>query len=204
MINYDYEKNASTPFNLTWSQVNYTVPLGKKQTKQILHDMSGQVESGQVVAIMGGSGAGKSTMLNVLAGRIGAGELTGDILFKGQPRKKKTWRNQCAYVQQDDLLHANLTVEETLTYTANFRLPSSMSAEIKKNRINDVIMDLGLNGCRHTVVGDEGLRGISGGERKRVAVAQELLTTPDILFLDEPTSGLGKLLLIKMHSMPST
>ncbi|KAJ3322919.1 ATP-binding cassette sub- G member 2 [Boothiomyces sp. JEL0866] len=173
-------------FAFSWSNVSFTITSGK-ETKQVLHNMSGEVLSGQVLGIMGGSGAGKSTLLNVLAGRIGPGELTGDILFKGRPRNPTTWKTDCAYVEQADLMFANLTVQETLDYSARFRLPHYFS---KDERVNEIIMDLGLNNCRNTVIGDENVRGISGGERKRVSIGVEIVTTPDIIFLDEPTSGL--------------
>lgn len=87
-------------------------------------------------------------------------------------------------------MNGRLTVEETLFYAAELRLPSNMSSKEKQNRIDDVIQKLGLDKCRHTIIGDPMKRGISGGERKRTAVAIELLTRPRLLFLDEPTSGL--------------
>ncbi|KAI8927875.1 P-loop containing nucleoside triphosphate hydrolase protein [Entophlyctis helioformis] len=152
--------------------------------------MNGAVQAGEVVAIMGGSGAGKSTLLNVLAGRIGPGDLSGDVLVNGSPRNPSTWQSQCAYVEQDDLMFKTLSVEETLTYSAMLRLPESMPTAEKTRRVNDIIMDLGLNNCRSTRIGDTENRGISGGERKRVSIGIEMVTDPQILFLDEPTSGL--------------
>ena len=92
---------------------------------------------------------------------------------------------------QDDLLFAHITVEETLRYAATLRLPETTDTE-RDSAVNDVIRQLGLEACRHTIVGNAFIRGVSGGERKRLCVAIELLTQPKILFLDEPTSGLGK------------
>jgi ABC-type multidrug transport system ATPase subunit len=126
----------------------------------------------------------------VLAGRIGPGNLTGTILLDGYKRNKKNWQRDCAYVEQDDLLHATLTVQETLDYSAKFRLHDGCTLAERQEKVNEVIMDLGLNGCRNSFIGNENIRGVSGGERKRVSIGQELLTTPHILFLDEPTSGL--------------
>ncbi|KAJ3310431.1 ATP-binding cassette sub- G member 2 [Boothiomyces sp. JEL0838] len=190
----DFEPTES--FAFSWSNVSFTISNGK-ESKQVLHNMSGKVHSGQVLGIMGGSGmgilmlgAGKSTLLNVLAGRIGAGELTGDILFKDRPRNLVSWKTDCAYVEQADLMFPNLTVQETLDYSARFRLPHYLPKAEKDERVNEIIMDLGLNNCRNTVIGDENVRGISGGERKRVSIGVEIVTTPDIIFLDEPTSGL--------------
>ncbi|KAL2917532.1 hypothetical protein HK105_202815 [Polyrhizophydium stewartii] len=175
----------------SWANVSYEVLVPKtKEYKTLLHGMYGEIQAGEVVAIMGGSGAGKSTLLNTLAGRIGPGRLSGDILVDGAPRDAATWRLQCAFVEQDDVMFRNLSVLETLTYSANLRLPSSMPKSEKAERVERVIASLGLNGCRDTWIGDELTRGISGGERKRVSIGIELVTDPQILFLDEPTSGL--------------
>nr|KAJ3418998.1 ATP-binding cassette sub- G member 2 [Polyrhizophydium stewartii] len=153
----------------SWANVSYEVLVPKtKEYKTLLHGMYGEIQAGEVVAIMGGS----------------------DILVDGAPRDAATWRLQCAFVEQDDVMFRNLSVLETLTYSANLRLPSSMPKSEKAERVERVIASLGLNGCRDTWIGDELTRGISGGERKRVSIGIELVTDPQILFLDEPTSGL--------------
>jgi ABC-type transport system involved in cytochrome bd biosynthesis fused ATPase/permease subunit len=147
------------------------------------------------------TGAGKTTFLNTLAGRIGpAGTLTGAILVNGAPRRHSIWRSQCAYVEQDDLLYPNLSVYETIKFAALLRLPSSMSNETKLQRVDEVIMELGLNGCRNTRIGSPDQRGISGGERKRVSIAIELVSQPSILFLDEV--GGAALLAVWICSFP--
>ncbi|KAJ3342991.1 hypothetical protein HDU91_000456, partial [Kappamyces sp. JEL0680] len=128
---------------------------------------------------MGGSGAGKSTLLNTLAGRLGPGKLEGDILLDGKERDRSTWNRVCAYVEQDDVLYKTLSVYETISYSAQLRLPSSLTPKEKDDRVMEVIMQLGLNGCKNTRIGDEIDRGISGGERKRVSIGVEM-----------PTSGL--------------
>jgi ABC-type multidrug transport system ATPase subunit len=130
-------------------------------------------------------GAGKTSLLNTLAGRIGAGELKGSILVDGTPRQKSTWTKQCAYVEQDDILFPALSVQETLMYSAVLRLPGSLSQKEKKAHVDDIISKLGLQTCANTRIGDEKRRGISGGERKRVSIGIELVTDPHILFLDE-------------------
>ncbi|KAI9208487.1 ABC-2 type transporter-domain-containing protein [Polychytrium aggregatum] len=153
--------------------------------------MSGEVKSGEVVAIMGGSGAGKSSLLNVLAGRIAnVGKLSGSILVNGREREAKKWRNMCAYVEQDDVMFRNLTVYETIMFSAQLRLPRTWTHQQRHERVIAIIQELGLLKCKDTIIGDTIRRGISGGERKRVSIAIELVNYPSILFLDEPTSGL--------------
>ncbi|KAJ3066294.1 ATP-binding cassette sub- G member 2 [Podochytrium sp. JEL0797] len=168
---------------IRWRNLTYVVPYGKKgETKTLLKEATGYVRQGQVIAIMG-----------ALAGRVAdqkGSEIQGDILFNGVPRDPNTWKNMCSYVEQDDLMFTNLSVEETLTYAAKLRLPSSMSQQDKAQKVDDIIMQLNLNHVRKTWIGDSLSRGISGGERKRVAIGVELVTNPSVLFLDEPTSGL--------------
>ncbi|TPX31490.1 hypothetical protein SmJEL517_g05210 [Synchytrium microbalum] len=168
-------------YTLSWHDLSYTVKIGKKPqvSRVLLNNLNGFAAPGELVAIMGGSGAGKSTLLNVLSGRVGAGELGGKVLINGHERSPKTWRRIAA-----------CNVQETLEFAAKLRLPKSLTHAQKMERVNDVIMELGLSHIRSTPIGDSELRGISGGERKRVAIGVELLTRPKILFLDEPTSGL--------------
>ena len=185
------EAKTTEPVTLTWENVSYTIRTGKEpQSKTLLKNVSGFVAPGNVVAIMGASGAGKSTLLNVLAGRIGAGTLEGRILVNGAPRDPALWKQTVSYVEQDDLMFENLTVRETLQYAALLRLPSTMSNEAKRKRVDEIITELGLAKCENTIIGSPETRGISGGERKRVSIGIELVTDPKLLFLDEPTSGL--------------
>ncbi|KAJ3103626.1 hypothetical protein HDU97_009965 [Phlyctochytrium planicorne] len=182
---------CSPGMTLSWTNVGFSVPVKKKEPeKVILKSMTGAAEPGQIVAILGGSGAGKSTFLNVLAGRIGKGTLTGAITVNGKPRQKATWRKVSAYVEQLEVMFKNLTVTETLQYGAQFRLPSTYTKEQKAEKVDRIIQELGLVKCKDTKIGDSELRGISGGEKKRVSIGLELLSQPSILFLDEPTSGL--------------
>ncbi len=160
--------------------------------RRILDHISGHVRPGELVAILGASGAGKTTLLNAISARISKkGDLTGQILLDGQKRNPATWKRTLGYVEQDDLLNGQLTVEETLTFAAKLRLPSkTFDAAAKRERVEETIEMLRLEKCRDSRVGSEGNRGISGGERKRTSVAQELLSDVSCLFLDEPTSGL--------------
>ncbi|KAJ3220187.1 hypothetical protein HDU67_005513 [Dinochytrium kinnereticum] len=189
---------------VAWENVSYSVPTKKKQPeKVILNSMSGCAQPGEILAILGGSGAGKSTLLNVLAGRIGPGTLRGSITVNGAPRKRSTWRKVAAYVEQEEVMFKNLTVAETFQYAAQLRLPSELSKKEKDDRVNDLIAELGLNKCRDTKIGDSDTRGISGGEKKRVSIGNELITQPSILFLDEPTSGLDAFTAVNIISTVS-
>lgn len=96
-----------------------------------------------------------------------------------------------ARLQQDDMCLFNLTVRETVTFAAKLRLPQTTPEQEKRHRVEELLGLLGLSSVADSVIGKEGKRGISGGERKRVSIAVELITNPDVLFLDEPTSGLG-------------
>lgn len=140
---------------------------------------------------MGPSGAGKSTLLNALACRLDKGAtLEGKVRLNGQPYTLATLKRLASYVMQDDLLNAHHTAEETLVFAAKLRLPPSTTPEEAEARVEEVIDACKLHSCRHTLVGSPLRKGISGGERKRLCVAMELLTRPQLLFLDEPTSGL--------------
>ncbi|KAJ3110994.1 ATP-binding cassette sub- G member 2 [Phlyctochytrium bullatum] len=186
---------------LAWENLCYSVPQGKKNPeKQILKGMDGYAEPGQILAILGGSGAGKSTLLNVLAGRIGPGTLTGSVTLNSRPRTRSTWRRKTAYVEQEEIFYKNLTVYETLSYAAKLRLPSALSEAEKKERVDALIAELGLGKARDTRIGDSDTRGVSGGEKKRVAIGVELITQPQLLFLDEPTSGLDSFTAVNIVS----
>ncbi|KAJ7380837.1 hypothetical protein OS493_007227 [Desmophyllum pertusum] len=102
------------------------------------------------------------------------------------------FRNITGFVPQEDVMHRTLTVKEVLIYQANLRLPSTISQEEKRRRVNEVLELLDLKGVKDTNIGDEESRGISGGQRKRVNIGMELVTDPTLLFLDEPTSGSGQ------------
>ena len=139
---------------------------------------------------MGPSGSGKTSLLSILGGRTPKGAtVAGATEFNGAPLTKRDKR-LVGFVLQDDLLYQSLTVAETLHYAAALRLPRTMTATAKRDRVNAVITALGLETCRDTIIGGFLRRGISGGERKRVSVGQELLINPSVLLLDEPTSGL--------------
>lgn len=158
------------------------------EEKMILKGITGMVQPGEVLAMLGPSGSGKTTLLTALGGRLG-GRLAGNITYNGKPFSNAMKRNT-GFVTQDDVLYPHLTVTETLVFTALLRLPNGLSKEEKIQHAEAVITQLGLTKCNNSIVGGERLRGISGGERKRVSIGQEMLINPSLLFLDEPTSGL--------------
>jgi len=159
--------------------------------KRLLEKVSLVVQPGEFIAIMGPSGSGKSTLLSVLNGHVVP--TAGRIVVGGLDLHDHydLFRGRIGYVPQDDILHPDLTVWQALWYAARLRLPKDTSDDEIKTRIHHVITQLGLEGTEQTRVGDQRKRGVSGGQRKRVNLAMELLTDPPILVLDEPTSGLS-------------
>lgn len=171
---------------LTMQNVNYFV----KDDIQVLKNINLQFQPNEMVALMGPSGAGKTSLLNVLAARA-AGRVEGLVLANNRKVSQGLLMQFANYIPQEDILIAALTPRETLTYTAELRLPaSSVSKDDRTNRVNSLLTDLSLEVCADTPVGDATIRGISGGQRKRVSIGQELITNPSVLFVDEPTSGL--------------
>ncbi|XP_052231047.1 uncharacterized protein LOC127844677 [Dreissena polymorpha] len=161
----------------------------------ILKDVSFAACSGDLLAVMGESGSGKTTLMNVIAGRQTL--TSGKITLDGAPFGKQL-RRRLGYVLQNDIFFSNLTLWETLYFTAMIRLPERLSREEKLKRINEIVDILDIRKCLHTVMGDMFTMGLSGGEKKRASVACELLTDPDILLLDEPTSGLDSSTSLKL------
>ncbi|KAK7257224.1 hypothetical protein RIF29_31037 [Crotalaria pallida] len=160
----------------------------KAEEKIILNGVAGMVEPGEILAMLGPSGSGKTTLLTALGGRLG-GQLHGTITYNGKPFSN-SMKRKTGFVTQDDVLYPHLTVTETLVFTALLRLPNSLTKEEKMARANSVMAQLGLTRCKDSIIGSPLLRGVSGGERKRVSIGQEMLISPSLLFLDEPTSGL--------------
>ncbi|TYH76244.1 hypothetical protein ES332_D04G071400v1 [Gossypium tomentosum] len=160
------------------------------RTKMLLNDISGEARDGEILAVLGASGSGKSTLIDALANRIAKGSLKGNVTLNGETLESRMLKVISAYVMQDDLLFPMLTVEETLMFAAEFRLPRTLSKSKKKMRVQVLIDQLGLRNAAKTIIGDEGHRGVSGGERRRVSIGIDIIHDPIILFLDEPTSGL--------------
>ena len=160
--------------------------------KKILSDIAGAVHPGELLAIMGASGAGKTSFLDILARKKKRGAVMGDFWLNGEKVPNDDFRSVIGFVDQDDTMLPTLTVHETILDSALLRLPKEMSRNAKEQKVEDVERQLGIYHIRHQVIGsEEGAgRGISGGEKRRVGIACELVTSPSILFLDEPTSGL--------------
>ncbi|QDS68791.1 hypothetical protein FKW77_005871 [Venturia effusa] len=160
--------------------------------KQILTGIQGSVHPGELMAIMGASGAGKTTFLDILARKNKRGEVQGEFLVNGEKILDNEFRSIIGFVDQEDTLLPTLTVHETILDSAMLRLPRDMSYSAKLQRVDEVEKQLGIHHIRNQMIGSEegSGRGISGGEKRRVGIACELVTSPSILFLDEPTSGL--------------
>jgi len=174
------------PAALYFRNVSYRI-----KGKQILTDVQGTVHPGELLAIMGASGAGKTTFLDILARKNKRGEASGEFYVNGEQVLDDEFRSVTGFVDQDDTLLPTLTVHETIMDSALLRLPKDMSYAAKRQRVEDVEKQLGIFHIRHQQIGsEESNRGISGGEKRRVGIACELVTSPSILFLDEPTSGL--------------
>ena len=147
-------------------------PTNKSTERRILNGLSGHVKRGEFVGILGASGAGKTTLLNALSARMSStGRLSGQVSFNGQKRKADTWKRVVGYVQQDDALLPRLTVRETIEMAAKLRLPDkTFSAKEKQARAEEVLDMLRLEDCAESRIGNEQVRGVSGGERKRTSI----------------------------------
>lgn len=202
---------------VAWSSINYAVPassgglFGKKQgkdepaEKHILTDLSGEVAPGEMLAILGPSGAGKTTLIEILGGKSKVGKTTGAVAFTNpsSPGEKSNIVKQprIGYVDQQDILPSMLTVQEALMFAARLRLPESIPDKQKQEKVFEVMKQLGIIDIKDTRIGNHERRGISGGEQRRVSIGLELVACPDILVLDEPTSGLDSVSANKVVSV---
>lgn len=175
------------PASLYFENVSYVI-----NGKQILSGIRGLARPGEVTAIMGASGAGKTTFLDILARKNKRGVDSGDFYVNGEKVSTSDYKSVIGFVDQEDTMLSTLTVHETILTSALLRLPKNMSRQAKEQRVVEVEKELGIYNIRDSLIGsEEGKgRGISGGEKRRVGIACELVTSPSILFLDEPTSGL--------------
>ncbi|GMJ13975.1 Arabidopsis thaliana ATP-binding cassette G22, ATP-binding cassette G22 [Hibiscus trionum] len=187
-----FQTEPTLPIYLKFTDVTYKViikGITSCEERDILNGISGAVNPGEVLALMGPSGSGKTTLLNLLGGRLVQSAVGGSVTYNDQPFSKFL-KSRIGFVTQDDVLFPHLTVKETLTYAARLRLPRVLTKQQKEKRAIDVINELGLERCQDTMIGGSFVRGVSGGERKRVCIGNEIIINPSLLFLDEPTSGL--------------
>ncbi|KAL8907211.1 MAG: hypothetical protein Q9171_005944 [Xanthocarpia ochracea] len=170
--------------------------MRRPEKKTILKPVNTAFAPGLLNVIMGPSGSGKTSLLNLMADRLQNSlstiyETKGEMKFNNAVPSSEVIRSICSYVcQDDDALFPCLTVRENLQFAAALRLPTHLSKTQKRQRAESVLLKLGLRDCADTLVGDNSVKGISGGEKRRVTIAIQILTDPQILLLDEPTSGL--------------
>nr|XP_026696019.1 ATP-binding cassette sub-family G member 2-like isoform X2 [Ciona intestinalis] len=198
LVTSRHEMTSEQQITLTFHDIRYEVrqklddvPLcGKTAMKEILLGVSGLLPPG-LNAIMGPTGSGKTSLLDVLAQRKDPKGLKEGIVLINGERPPVDFRLMSGYVVQDDVVMGTLTVRENLAFSANLRLSTKkFDAKARKLKVDDVIEQLGLQACADTPVGNEFVRGVSGGERKRVNIGMEMILDPPVLFLDEPTTGL--------------
>ena len=177
---------------ITVENLSYRVPSfkDKKTDAELLSNVSGVFNPGEMVALLGPSGSGKTTFLDVLAGRKAVGTTSGVTKFGGLAPTSQFLRRYTGYVEQFDTLIAALTAREMLLYTAELKRPMQESLSSKESAVDQLLRDLGLFEARDVLVGSPMVKGLSGGQSKRLNIAIALITDPSVLFLDEPTSGL--------------
>ncbi|EAA45250.4 ATP-binding cassette sub-family G member 4 [Anopheles arabiensis] len=176
---------AREPVDIQFKDVSYCVSLGfRKGQKEILHNVNGKFPGSQLIAIMGPSGAGKSTLLDVLSGYRRTG-VEGAVYVNGRIRNLNSFRRMTCYITQDDRLQTLLTVVENMRIAADLKLGPEVSRHEKESIVEDILTVLGLYNHQFTIT-----KLLSGGQRKRLSIALELINNPTIMFLDEPTTGL--------------
>lgn len=182
------QDKVSDPVELYWKDLE--VSMDVKGEKTVLVRASGVARPGRLLGILGPSGAGKTTLLNALVQQIPVSDhlsVRGTLMVNGVSAREVN--APVAYVRQESLFFSHLTVRETLELAAKMQL-SGMKVEERKEVASHLLKKMGLVKCADTVVGDAKSRGISGGEKKRLNIACELISAPSLIFLDEPTSGL--------------
>nr|KAJ0208199.1 hypothetical protein LSAT_V11C500275870 [Lactuca sativa] len=186
------------PHCITFDDVKYSVDMPQEMKDEgviedrlmLLKGVSGVFRPGVLTALMGVSGAGKTTLMDVLAGRKTGGYMEGNIVISGYPKKQETFARISGYCEQNDIHSPHVTVHESLIYSAWLRLPADVDSETRKMLVGEVMELVELNPLRDALVGLPGVNGLSTEQRKRLTIAVELVANPSIIFMDEPTSGL--------------
>ncbi|AQK39261.1 ABC transporter G family member 41 isoform X2 [Zea mays] len=186
------------PLAVSFKDVNYYVDTpaemrekGYMEKKlQLLHNITGAFQPGVLSALMGVTGAGKTTLLDVLAGRKTGGVIEGDIRVGGYPKVQETFARISGYCEQTDIHSPQITVGESVAYSAWLRLPTEIDSKTRDEFVNQVLETIELTEIRDALVGMPGINGLSTEQRKRLTIAVELVSNPSVIFMDEPTSGL--------------
>ncbi|KAJ1697900.1 hypothetical protein LUZ63_006412 [Rhynchospora breviuscula] len=186
------------PLSLAFNHLNYYVDMPQEMKNQgfeedrlqLLSDVSGAFRPGILTALVGVSGAGKTTLMDVLAGRKTGGYIEGDISISGYPKKQETFARISGYCEQNDIHSPNLTVYESLVYSAWLRLSPEINSKTRTMFVEEIMELVELNVLRDSIVGLPNIDGLSTEQRKRLTIAVELVANPSIIFMDEPTSGL--------------
>ncbi|KAI3984864.1 hypothetical protein MKX01_004632 [Papaver californicum] len=186
------------PLSISFNHVNYSVDMPAEMKKQgieenrlqLLRDVSGAFRPGILTALVGISGAGKTTLMDVLAGRKTGGYIEGIINISGYPKNQETFARVSGYCEQNDIHSPNVTVYESILYSAWLRLSPEVKKEKRKMFVEEVMELVELDPLRNVIVGLPGVNGLATEQRKRLTVAVELVANPSIIFMDEPTSGL--------------
>ncbi|XP_050234079.1 ABC transporter G family member 29-like [Mercurialis annua] len=187
-----------TPLAMSFDSVNYYVDMPAEMKQQgvaedrlqLLREVTSAFRPGVLTALMGVSGAGKTTLMDVLAGRKTGGYIEGDIRISGFPKVQETFARISGYCEQNDIHSPQVTVRESLIYSAFLRLPKEVSKEDKMIFVDEVMELVELDNLKNALVGLPGVTGLSTEQRKRLTIAVELVANPSIIFMDEPTSGL--------------
>ncbi|XP_057725255.1 ABC transporter G family member 29-like isoform X1 [Arachis stenosperma] len=186
------------PLAMSFDSVNYYVDMPAEMKDQgvtdhrlqLLREVTGAFRPGVLTALMGVSGAGKTTLMDVLAGRKTGGYIEGDVRISGFPKNQETFARISGYCEQTDIHSPQVTVRESLIFSAFLRLPKQVSNQEKITFVDEVMDLVELNNLKDAIVGLPGVTGLSTEQRKRLTIAVELVANPSIIFMDEPTSGL--------------
>uniref|UniRef100_A0A1S3WXZ0 ABC transporter G family member 31-like n=1 Tax=Nicotiana tabacum TaxID=4097 RepID=A0A1S3WXZ0_TOBAC len=186
------------PLTMTFHNVKYFVDMPKEMSSegiperklQLLSNVSGVFSPGVLTALVGSSGAGKTTLMDCLAGRKTAGYIEGDIRISGYPKQQQTFARISGYVEQNDIHSPQVTVYESLLFSSYLRLPKEVNKEQREEFVKEVMDLVELDSLKNALVGLPGSSGLSTEQRKRLTIAVELVANPSIIFMDEPTSGL--------------
>jgi ABC-type nitrate/sulfonate/bicarbonate transport system ATPase subunit len=182
--------DQGSKISLKWEELSVRRKTGANTHIETIRPMSGSLHPGQLTAIMGGSGSGKSTFLRALMGRLDSSEFrSGTIYINDVPADVNSIGGAIGFVPQDDIMHDDLSVEENLLFSAEWRLNNTMYTKpVRRGIVNDVLNRLGIAQWRNIRVGkgsDSTKSHISGGQKKRVNIGMELVADPSVLFLDE-------------------